>query len=55
MNADKTIILRNNTYFFVQILKLDWCSGSKCRRTILCTSLTNDLCIAARNGKMYLL
>jgi len=39
--------------FCVQYLKLVWISGSKCRRTILCRPLTNDLCIAARSGKMY--
>jgi len=39
--------------FCVQYLKLDWFSGSKFTRTIFCTSVTNDLCIAARNDKMY--
>jgi hypothetical protein len=39
--------------FCVQYLNLDWFSCSSCRRIIFCTSLTNDLFIAARSDKMY--
>jgi hypothetical protein len=36
-------------------MNADWCSGSKCRRTTICTSLKNDMCIVARSDRMYLL
>ena len=49
----KQIFIEILLTFCVQYLKLDWCTGSKYRRTILCRPLTNDLCIAARSGKTH--